>query len=325
MPRSALTYDLWVMLQLFCVGLDFVDCVVFDRREVLDDEGQGGVDSFSDGVDAGSLGEQIEPWPFGAPVCRFDDAFGFEFPQDPHLVVNDVWCQCIWTNHRTFANHDHVFLSYQAWNLGSEIKAADRHAAHGDRRSSLLLDPVGRSAAATMSSAVTSPSFTAVGLLDSHYAYSVAYMVRDRQEISQTRRKMAMTDTAEQNKALVLEAFETLFNRRDYAAALRFWSPDYIQHSAHIEPGRDGLFNLVKAAPADMHYENALIIANGDYVMAHGRLSNTGLAASWIAVDIVRLQDGVFAEHWDVLQFEATVEESKSGLPMFGDAFPTRA
>jgi predicted SnoaL-like aldol condensation-catalyzing enzyme len=42
-------------------------------------------------------------------------------------------------------------------------------------------------------------------------------------------------------------------------------------------------------------------------------------------VDIVRLQDGVFAEHWDVLQFEATAEESKSGLPMFGDAFPTRA
>ena len=134
-----------------------------------------------------------------------------------------------------------------------------------------------------------------------------------------------MTDTAEQNTALVLEAFETLFNRRDYAAALRFWSPDYIQHSAHIEPGRDGLFDLVKNAPADMHYENALIIADGDYVMAHGRLSNTGLADSWIAVDIVRLQDGVFAEHWDVLQFEATAEESKSGLPMFGDAFPTRS
>jgi predicted SnoaL-like aldol condensation-catalyzing enzyme len=38
------------------------------------------------------------------------------------------------------------------------------------------------------------------------------------------------------NKALVLEAFDTLFNKRDYAAAERFWSPDYIQHSAHIPP-----------------------------------------------------------------------------------------
>jgi predicted SnoaL-like aldol condensation-catalyzing enzyme len=38
------------------------------------------------------------------------------------------------------------------------------------------------------------------------------------------------------NKALVLKAFDTLFNRRDYAAAERFWSSNYIQHSAHIEP-----------------------------------------------------------------------------------------
>ena len=81
-----------------------------------------------------------------------------------------------------------------------------------------------------------------------------------------------MTD----NKNLVLTAFDTLFNKRDYEAAARFWSPDYIQHSAHIPPGRDGLFNLVKAAPPDRRYENALAVADGDYVMLHGRLSTTG-------------------------------------------------
>lgn len=54
-----------------------------------------------------------------------------------------------------------------------------------------------------------------------------------------------MTKTVEEaNKALVLEAFDTLFNERDYKAAERFWSPNYIQHSAHIPPGREGLFNL---------------------------------------------------------------------------------
>ena len=133
-----------------------------------------------------------------------------------------------------------------------------------------------------------------------------------------------MAETEQRNKALVLEAFDTLFNRHDYAAAQRFWSPDYIQHSAHIEPGRDGLFNLIKASPAEMRYEYALTIANGDYVMLHGRFSNTGLPANWIAVDVVRMQDGLLAEHWDVLQDEATAAESKSGLPMFGDTFPTR-
>jgi predicted SnoaL-like aldol condensation-catalyzing enzyme len=40
---------------------------------------------------------------------------------------------------------------------------------------------------------------------------------------------------------------DTLFDKRDYVAAERYWSPHYIQHSAHIEPGRDGLFNLIKS------------------------------------------------------------------------------
>jgi predicted SnoaL-like aldol condensation-catalyzing enzyme len=134
-----------------------------------------------------------------------------------------------------------------------------------------------------------------------------------------------MTETEQRHKALVLEAFETLFNKRDYAAAQRFWSADYIQHSAHIPPGREGLFELVKASPPDMRYENAVITTNGDYVMLHGRFCNVGQPADWIVADIVRIQDGVLAEHWDVIQDEATAGESLSGLPMFGNAFPARA
>ena len=61
---------------------------------------------------------------------------------------------------------------------------------------------------------------------------------------------MKMSQTIEEkNKALVLKAFDTLFNKRDYAAAEKYWSPNYIQHSAHIEPGRDGLFNLIRNTP----------------------------------------------------------------------------
>jgi predicted SnoaL-like aldol condensation-catalyzing enzyme len=123
------------------------------------------------------------------------------------------------------------------------------------------------------------------------------------------------------NKALVLEAFDTLFNKRDYAAAERFWSPNYIQHSAHIEPGREGLFNLIKATPASLKYEPGVIVAEGDFVIIHGRFSGIGRPRSWIAADVVRIADGVLAEHWDVLQDEAARAESKSGLPMFGDRF----
>ena len=128
--------------------------------------------------------------------------------------------------------------------------------------------------------------------------------------------------TPEQNKALVLKAFDTLFNKRDYDAASRFWSNEYIQHSAHIRPGRDGLFDLIRSAPATLKYEPGLILAEGEYVIVHGRFSGHGRPRSWIAADIVRVADGVLAEHWDVLQDEATEAESQSGLPMFGTKFP---
>ena len=125
----------------------------------------------------------------------------------------------------------------------------------------------------------------------------------------------------EKNKALVLDAFDTLFNKRDYAAAEKYWSPNYIQHSAHIEPGRDGLFNLIRNTPDTLRYEHQLIVAEGDYVIAHGRFSGIGRPVAWVAADIVRIENGRLAEHWDVLQDEATKAESKSGLPMFGDRF----
>jgi len=127
---------------------------------------------------------------------------------------------------------------------------------------------------------------------------------------------------AANNKAIVLEAFEALFNKRDYAAAERFWSPSYIQHSAHIAPGREGLFNLVKNLPPTLRYQPGTIVAEGDFVIVHGRFSNFGLPVNWIAADIVRIEDGILVEHWDVIQDEATEEQSKSKAPIFGSCFP---
>ena len=126
----------------------------------------------------------------------------------------------------------------------------------------------------------------------------------------------------EKNKALVLEAFDRLFNKRDYVAAERYWSPDYVQHSAHIAPGRDGLFNLIKSIPPTLKYEAGVILANEDFVIVHGRFSGFGQPVNWIAADILRIKDGILVEHWDVIQDEATEEQSKSGAPMFGKTFP---
>jgi predicted SnoaL-like aldol condensation-catalyzing enzyme len=128
--------------------------------------------------------------------------------------------------------------------------------------------------------------------------------------------------TQERNKTLVLKAFDLLFNKREYAAAEKYWSPQYIQHSAHIAPGREGLFDLIKSLPPTLNYEPGTIVAEGDFVIVHGRFSGHGQPTNWIAADILRIQHGILIEHWDVIQDEATQEQSKSGLPMFGDKFP---
>src|ERR1700737_3291966 len=128
--------------------------------------------------------------------------------------------------------------------------------------------------------------------------------------------------TSEQNKALVLEAFDTLFNKRDYAAAEKFWSPHYIQHSAHIAPGREGVFDLIKSLPPTLKYEPGTIVADGDFVIVHGRFSHFGLPVNWIAADILRIKEGILVEHWDVIQDEATEEQSKRGAPMSGKVSP---
>jgi len=123
------------------------------------------------------------------------------------------------------------------------------------------------------------------------------------------------------NKALVLVAFDTLFNKRDYRAAEEYWSPGLILHSAYIPSGRDGLFAFVKAAPTTLRYEPGVIVANGNYVIVHGRISGNGRPKSWITAIILRIEDGCVAEQWEVVQDEAVEPDTKSGYPMFGDRF----
>jgi predicted SnoaL-like aldol condensation-catalyzing enzyme len=103
----------------------------------------------------------------------------------------------------------------------------------------------------------------------------------------------------EQNKALVQQAFNTFFNKRDYEAAARFWSDTYIQHSDHIAPGRGGLFELIRSAPDTLRYEQGIVVAEGDHVILHGRFTGEGRPVARIAADVVKIEDGRLAERWD--------------------------
>src|SRR5207302_10625086 len=97
--------------------------------------------------------------------------------------------------------------------------------------------------------------------------------------------------------------------------------PRYIQRRLISGSGGDGLFKLVRTLPVTLKYETGTIVAGGDFVIVHGRFSGF-LPVNWIAGDIRRMEDGMLVEHWDVIQDEATREESKSKAPMFGTSFP---
>jgi predicted SnoaL-like aldol condensation-catalyzing enzyme len=125
----------------------------------------------------------------------------------------------------------------------------------------------------------------------------------------------------EQNKTLVLDALDTLFNKKDFDKAKQLWSDLYIQHSRHVPAEREGLFGLVRSMP-DIRFEYDMAIAKDEFVWVHSRYTTSSAPAALIAVDIFRIEDGKIAEHWDVLQDEATRDESAGGYPMFGDAFP---
>src|ERR1700704_3528745 len=109
------------------------------------------------------------------------------------------------------------------------------------------------------------------GALDHGSEYPGRRWVETLKFMESTWKKGSLMATEENNKKLVLEAFDTLFNKRDYAAAERYWSSHYIQHSNHIEPGLKGLFNLIKSLPPTLKYESGVILAGGDFVMIHGR------------------------------------------------------
>ncbi len=85
------------------------------------------------------------------------------------------------------------------------------------------------------------------------------------------------------------------------------------------------MFNLIRSLPSSLKYEPGVVVADGDFVIVHGRFSGFGAAVNWIAADIVVVKDGILIEHWDVIQDEATKDQSKSVNPMFGKAFPVDA
>jgi len=117
------------------------------------------------------------------------------------------------------------------------------------------------------------------------------------------------------NKELVIKAVTEVFINGDAAALDRYWSEDYVQHNPQIPNGREALKQLMSGG-SNMKYEMGLVVADGDFVMVHARITGFG-PKPLIAVDIFRVKEGKLAEHWDVLQEEVPAENTASKNSMF--------
>jgi predicted SnoaL-like aldol condensation-catalyzing enzyme len=128
--------------------------------------------------------------------------------------------------------------------------------------------------------------------------------------------RMTTSNSAEDNKALVLEGIKGVFIKRDPTVVDRLFSADYRQHNPQIPNGSAAIKGLLGSLSSDFKYEPGLVMADGDYVSVHGRYTGWG-PKPMIAVDIFRVVGGKIAEHWDVMQEEVPASQSANGNSMF--------
>ena len=126
---------------------------------------------------------------------------------------------------------------------------------------------------------------------------------------------MTAPNASEANKALVLAGIKGVFVDRDPAVLDRRFSDDYRQHNPLIANGTAAIKAVIAGLSPDFKYEPGLVVADGEYVMIHGRYTGWG-PKPLVAVDIFRVANGKIAEHWDVMQEEVPAAQSANGKSM---------
>ena len=116
-----------------------------------------------------------------------------------------------------------------------------------------------------------------------------------------------MSRTAEEqaNLDLVLAMFAEVLNPMDSGAVDRFIAPDYVQHNQGVEPGRDALkafLDMIRGQTPDAVHDVKRAFVDGDHVTVHYHVRRWPDDLGWAVIDIFRVENGLIAEHWDVMQ-----------------------
>ena len=129
-----------------------------------------------------------------------------------------------------------------------------------------------------------------------------------------------MSRSAEEqaNLDFVLAMFEQVLNPMNSGAVERFIHADYIQHNQLAEPGREGLkrfLDMIREQTPQAVHDVKRAFVDGDHVTVHYHVRRWPGDAGWAVIDIFRIQDGLIAEHWDVMQ--DVVEDGPNPNGMF--------
>ena len=121
----------------------------------------------------------------------------------------------------------------------------------------------------------------------------------------------------EKNKETACAAYQRIFGDLDAAAVDEYMSSDFRQHNPTIADGPAGVKALVDMLASQgvpkQKIEFGHVIAKGDTVCLHSRYEMAG--QEWRFIDIYRLQNDKFVEHWDaMIQWP---DERANGNPMF--------
>jgi predicted SnoaL-like aldol condensation-catalyzing enzyme len=121
------------------------------------------------------------------------------------------------------------------------------------------------------------------------------------------------------NKLLVTGFYELAFNRHQPAeAAAKFMAPQYIQHNPGAPDGAQTFVTFFESyfqTHPTAHVQIKRVLADGDLVAVHAHWSRDDNDRGSAVVDILRIENGKIAEHWDVVQ--PVPEQSLNSNTMF--------
>jgi steroid delta-isomerase-like uncharacterized protein len=132
--------------------------------------------------------------------------------------------------------------------------------------------------------------------------------------------------SAEQNKALARQLVEEVLNRGNISLADEILAPNFVEHEElppEIPPGREApkmMFTMLRSAFPDFKATIDDIVAEGDKVVIRQTWTGThkgefmgipptGKSISINVIDIIRIAEGQFVEHWGVMDQMAMMQQ----------------